>query len=251
MSSIPPKDRTRSPRAPRHSLGDAVSYARKIYEGVHRSPIDSNTAFQLMGFAGKSGTSATALGSLRQYGLIDGAGDRTRISELAMRILEPASETERMESASEAAHHPDVFRAIYDRFEGRVPAADEPLRAYLIREKGFSRSGADDCIKAFRETNADLQQAQMIAALTVPTRESAPSMASPTRKSASESEEQSREQAAINMGSEFIKLPLTRECSAELRFIGRVTDKAVAGLIKHIELLREIWAEDESTPGTT
>lgn len=242
MATIAPKDRTRSPRAPRQSLSDSIEYVRKIYEGVHRSAIDALTAYQLMGFAGKSGTSATALGSLRQYGLIEGAGDRTRVSELALRILEPASESERAEAMSEAAHLPDVYQALYDRFEGRIPAADEPIRAFLIRDLGFSRSAADDCIKSFRMTNAQVNEATMRATLTVPMRELARED-SERQHSLSEAREQVQEPVA--KGSELVQLPLTRECAAELRFKGRVTDKAVTNLIRHIELMREVWAEED------
>ena len=66
-------ERARSPRAPRHSLRDAVRYARAIYNGVHRSPIDSHIAYKLMGLR-KSGASAHRVSSVRQFGLIEGWG---------------------------------------------------------------------------------------------------------------------------------------------------------------------------------
>src|SRR4051812_23505010 len=95
MAILPASERTRSPRAPKHSLQEAIGFAQAIYDAVHRSQIDSNTAFRLMGFAGKSGSSATALGSMRQFGLIEGLGEKTRITDLALKILEPASAFER------------------------------------------------------------------------------------------------------------------------------------------------------------
>jgi len=53
---------------------------------------------------------------------------------------------------SEAAGKPEVFRLLLDRYDGRVPAVDEPIRAYLIRELGFSKGGADQCLASFRDT---------------------------------------------------------------------------------------------------
>lgn len=42
------------------------------------------------------------------------------------------------------------LKAITERFEGRVPSADEPIRAFLIRDMGFSKQGAEECISALR-----------------------------------------------------------------------------------------------------
>ncbi len=58
---------------------------------------------------------------------------------------------ERLESIREASKQPEVFRLLHDRFDGRIPTANEPLRAFLIRELGFSKNGADECIKSLRE----------------------------------------------------------------------------------------------------
>lgn len=89
MSNPASSVRTRSPRFPGHSVNDAIEFARRIYDGAHTSQIDSLTAIKLMNFSGKSGASATALGSVRQFGLIEGVGEKTRISNLALKILEP------------------------------------------------------------------------------------------------------------------------------------------------------------------
>jgi hypothetical protein len=230
-------DRIRSPRAPRHSLRDAVRYTRMIYGAVHRSPVDSMTAYRVMGFAGKSGSSATALGSIRQFGLIEGIGDKTRVSDLAMRVLEPSSEQEHSEALAESAHRPEVFRLLFERFENRVPPADEPLRAFLIRDLGFSPGSASDCIDSFRETLTELELAKAaVEEVVQPHPSPSPEIA--------ETPSQSSPEARLNMPSSdgtVISLPLTRYCSAELAFKGRVTAKAIANLLRHIELMEEVW----------
>lgn len=228
---------TRSPRAPRYSLTEAIRYVSRIYDGVHRSPVDSTTAYQLMGFAGKSGTSATALGSVRQFGLVEGVGDRTRVSDLALRILEPASPDELHDALQEAVRQPAVFRAIMERFEGRVPTANEPIRAFLIRDMGFSKEGAEDCISALRASMKQVGEASSDAP-PVSNEEGDFRSASSGRQSTEQRGEHS------SSAREVIRLPLTKECSIELRFEGPVTTRAIDNLIRHIDLMKDVWAEE-------
>lgn len=230
-------ERVRSPRAPRHSLREAVRYTRMIYGAVHRSPVDSMTAYRVMGFAGKSGSSATALGSIRQFGLIDGIGDKTRVSDLAMKVLEPSSEQEHYEALAEAAHKPEVFRLLFERFENRIPPADEPLRAFLIRDLGFSPPGASDCIESLRETLTELELAQAaVEEVTQPQ----PATSSELGESPTQPVPESVPDTASSETT-LISLPLARDCSAELAFKGRVTAKAIANLLRHIELMEDVW----------
>lgn len=235
MSGLSGTARGRSPRFPSHSIGDAVVYAEKIYNGVHRSSIDAQTAFRLMGFAGKSGASATALGSLRQYGLIEGVGDATRVSQLALKILEPVSAQERNEATLEAARKPEVFRAVLNRFDGQVPTADEPVRAFLIREMGFSKGGAEDCLESLRATLDVVRNIGPAVGASGAEKES-----SQFGSNLVAAESQTREAPA----QEVVRIPLTKECSVELRFVGTVTEKGITNLLRHIELMKEVWAEN-------
>jgi hypothetical protein len=228
---------TRSPRAPRYSLAEAIGYVSRIYDGVHRSAIDATTAYQLMGFAGKSGTSATALGSVRQFGLVEGIGDRTRVSDLALRILEPASPDELHDALQEALRQPTVFKAIMERFDGRLPAANEPIRAFLIRDLGFSKQGAEECISALRTSIKQVGE---------PSVEALPSSVQQSESIVAESGAQFAEQRTEKSSNvrELIRLPLTKDCAVELRFDGLVTTKAIGNLIRHIDLMKDVWAED-------
>lgn len=237
MSNPASSVRTRSPRFPGHSVNDAIEFARRIYDGAHTSQIDSLTAIKLMNFSGKSGASATALGSVRQFGLIEGVGEKTRISNLALKILEPESPTERMEALREAAKQPEVFRQVYDRFDARIPAANEPIRAYLIRELGFSKSGAEDCLRSLRETieQSDLNRSESSDSLPAEI---------PDRVLAQNDRIDFSANPPSDPLAELIKIPLTRECSAELRLSGTVSEKALNNLIRHIELMKEVWVED-------
>jgi hypothetical protein len=244
MSSLSPKDRSRSPRFPSQALEDSLRHARLIYEGVHRSSIDSETAFRLMGFSGKTGTSSKALGSLRQYGLIEGTGEKTRVSDLALTILEPESELEKSNALAVAARRPDVFEAIMARFSDRVPQADEPIRAFLIRELGFQKGSADECIKSLRQSLvfADVQVAPQ------------PSGAvdnGPDSKETGESSEQKNtkmtdkdEVYSEKHATQSAYIPLTRDCKAELRIYGPLSDRAIENLLSHVQLLAQVWSEE-------
>jgi hypothetical protein len=240
MSSLDAKDRSRSPRFPSQSVQDAIRLVSMIYKGVHRSPINPDSAFQLMGFSGKTGTSAKALGAIRQFGLIEGVSDKTRVSDLALKILEPASENERIDAISEAANKPEVFELISERFDGRIPAADEPVRAYLIRELGFSKSGSEECLKSLRES---LEYVQGLLRSSVFSAD--PINVEPNLDTiVPEPEAQLAPQSQNSKAGEFMVIPLTRDCNAELRFSGELTEKALGNLVRHIELMKEVWAED-------
>jgi hypothetical protein len=241
MSSLDAKDRSRSPRFPSQSVQDAIKLVALIYKGVHRSPIDPDSAFQLMGFSGKTGTSSKALGAVRQFGLIEGVSNKTRVSDLALKILEPASEDERIDAITESANKPEVFELISQRFDGRVPSADEPVRAYLIRELGFSKSGSEECLKSLRES---VEYVQGFARTSTASTEPLESNTATDRIKALAQEVEKEPDQRNSRAGELMVIPLTRDCNAELRFSGELTEKAMANLVRHIELMKEVWAED-------
>jgi hypothetical protein len=230
----------RSPRYPRYPLEVAIQYADRLYKGAHRSTVDTMTAYKVMGFAGKSGASATALGAARQFGLVEAVKGGVRVSGLALAILEPSSAEERIASLHVAANKPDVFEAVMDHFEGAPPRSDEPIRAFLIRSKGFSRVGADEFLNSFRATFAFLEEVG----------DSGHPVDDPQVPAATEQEIErtavERPPAArtdVRTEGEVIRLRLSRDCVAELAFEGPVSNDALDRLVRHIDLMREIWAE--------
>jgi hypothetical protein len=192
-----------------------------------------------MGFSGKTGTSAKALGSLRQYGLIEGIGDKTRVSDLALAILEPESEFERSDALRRSARSPDVFDAVLSRFSERVPQADEPIRAFLIRELGFQPGSADECIRALRQSLAFADE-QSVGTDTFPEIED-----KETAKAVGGTEREIQIAETAISPTQSANIPLTRECHAELRIYGPLSERAVGNLIRHIQLLADVWADEE------
>lgn len=233
----------RSPRYPRHNLAKSIEMARRLFAGAHQAKIDVDSAAKVIGYAGSGGGAATsALGALRQFGLVDGLRGDVAVSELAMRIIQPMDEAERVGALHEAAMKPEVFSSIVNQFGGRLPASDDPIRSFLIRQEGFSASGAEEVIQALRETISSLPEKHG----DTPT--------GPRPEEAQESDDEEgrsnvpvanapKPSDAIGVG-ELITLPLGQNCKAELRLIGEVTSSSYARLIRHLELLRDIASEE-------
>jgi hypothetical protein len=121
----------------------------------------------------------------------------------------------------------------------------------LIRDLGFSKSGANDCLEALRAT---IQYAQSFSPVTfessqddlvddnTPTGDFGNRHPRIDNLTQTFSDENSI--SSPNEDGELIMIPLTRECRASLRFHGKITEKAVANLMRHIDLMKDVWAED-------
>jgi hypothetical protein len=251
MIEIQKPIRPRSPRFPSHSLGDALVYAKKIYDGVHKSSVDSETALRIMGFSGRNGASASALGSLRQFGLIEGMGERTRVSDLSISIFQPIDEREKIDSLRHAAVHPKIFAAIYERFGNKVPAVDEPIKAFLVREQNFSPAGAKQCIESLRTTMTFLEhetQSLPDDVASAPAEEvKAPadsSLKSESRDDGALPESATALSLPQNENATHARFPLGKECYAELTIFGAATPKSFERLKAQIELLISAMSEE-------
>lgn len=235
----------RSPRYPRHTLPKATEMVGKLFTGAHQSKVDANSAAKVIGYGGSTGGAAqSALAALRQYGLVDGLRGDVAVSDLAMRILQPMDETERVEAMRAAAMKPEMFGRVLNQFGGRLPGADEPIRSFLIRQEGFSAAGADELIETLRSSLASLPEATSRVAADATEDVGEEESQQPETVAAAEAPPPAT--AAAPVKGELITLPLGQNCKAELRLIGDVTDASYARLIKHLELLREIAAEESS-----
>lgn len=236
----------RSPRYPRLALSRAVELVERLYKGAHQSRVDADTAARVIGYSNSSsGAAAVAIGALRQYGLVDGLRGDVQVSDVAMRILQPMSEEEKSEALREAARNPETFAQLLSQFGGELPQSDEPVKAYLVRQLGFSQSGAEEVVSTLRDTLSSLPAL-------IPSTASEPEVE--PRDTGSESAASSpavvssapRPQAEEG---ELVILPLGTDCRAEIRFVGEVTATAYERLIRHLQLLQDMLVEDEDTGG--
>lgn len=145
------KKRVRSPRYPSFSVEDAVASARKIYEKDGMNAVDRESAVRHMGYSSLNGASATALASLKQYGLAVDEGKGTiRLTDLALDLLEPESDQRFSEAAFEAAFSPDLFQSLREKFPATVPS-ESNLRAHLVRQE-FTQAAIKSVVPAYLAT---------------------------------------------------------------------------------------------------
>lgn len=227
----------RSPRYPRVELKKAIDMVRRLYEGVHQSKVDADSAAQVIGYSNSSsGAAAGALGALRQYGLVDGLRGDVAVSDLAMRILQPMNENEHIEAVHEAANKPEVFSHILQQFGGEPPKSDAPILAFLVRQQGFSQSGASEVTDIFRSTFSGLPELSMDAVTQLDT----PSIEGDDIQDEPQYAANSASPVNTKVGSgEVIALPLGPDCRAEIHFTGKVSAKSYDILIRFLTLMKD------------
>jgi hypothetical protein len=144
--------RTRSPRCPSHSLGEALKRAQQIYDKNHRHPVAPDVAAKAMGLKNAdSGTAKTAIASLIYYGLLNRGGD----SKLSV-----SAEVEKYQFTPDPLHKarylqewfskPKVFSELVARYGEKIPG-DDAIKYELI-SNGFKPAAADEATQIFRES---------------------------------------------------------------------------------------------------
>jgi hypothetical protein len=143
--------KARSPGYPSIGLKEAVEKVKAIYEEDYQNPISREVAARHMGYASLNGKSLGVLSALIKYGLLEGRGDDTRVSDLAVKIIahEPGA-SERVTAVRTAAARPELFSELDSRFKDGK-ASDQALRSYLMTQK-FIPAAADAAIRSYRET---------------------------------------------------------------------------------------------------
>ncbi|MCY0092638.1 hypothetical protein [Hoeflea ulvae] len=145
------KQRVRSPRYPAISLQEAEEMVRRIFEKDGMNPVDRESAVQHMGYSSLNGASATALASLKQFGLTSDAGKgMLQLTTLALDLIEPESEEGRAKAIQAAAFTPDLFSSLRQRFPETVPSEGN-LRAHLLRQE-FTSAAVKSVVPAYLQT---------------------------------------------------------------------------------------------------
>lgn len=145
--------KARSPAYPAIGLKEAVEGVARIYKEDYQNPISREVAAKHMGYTGLNGKSLGALSALLKYGLLEGRGAETKVSNCAVQIIahEPGSSF-RVDALKEAMTAPELFVDLDLRFDGGK-ASDQAIRAYLLMQK-FIPSAADNAIRSYRDTKA-------------------------------------------------------------------------------------------------
>ena len=236
----------RSPNYPAVGLGEAVSLAQAVWGREKRSYAADSVIVQAWGYAGLSGNARTKLAALRKYGLLeDGGNGDIRLSDRAMHILhQPTDSAERLAALREAALAPELFNELHATYS---ESSDESIRSYLMTRKGFSDTGAEAAIKAFRDTQEIAKLRDMGTTLEIPK----PPMPAPPISASSQMMTASAQPLNRHTEDETIfRWPLSKGVVAEVRFIGPVKPAHLDLLKKYLDVAKgamEIETESETS----
>ena len=139
----------RSPNYPAIGLKEAIEHIRKIHVEEHMNEMPRDVVAKHMGYKSLNGTSMPMVSALSKYGLLEGRGDQTRVSELARSVLFEQGE-EKQKALKRAAFSPTLFEELRTQFPERVPS-EQNLVAYL-QKHGFRASAADAVSRTYRDT---------------------------------------------------------------------------------------------------
>lgn len=145
----------RSPSYPGIPLGDAVERAKVIYAQERQSSAAVPVVMRHWGYNNpRSGRASVTFAALKKFGLIteEGTGD-DRSARLTDRVVEILHNPYPRETIQEAALLPPIHRELWDEYKGVLPS-DDNLTWTLIKQRGFTPSGAAEFVRQFRETIA-------------------------------------------------------------------------------------------------
>jgi hypothetical protein len=114
---------------PYNSLESCIEVAQKVYEHVGRSAAEPGDVAAWLGSTVTSGTFKIRMSATRMFGLIGGERGTVRVTELACRILDPATSAK---AKVEAFLTVPLYRRIYDENRGRLLPRAAGLEAEMV-----------------------------------------------------------------------------------------------------------------------
>ena len=150
--------RHRSPAYPALSLRSSVAKAGVIHETHRRAVAAEDVVKRAMGYDTATSHGTRAISALIQYGLIEpvGAGGarRLKLSDSFLNILlRGDGDPERARLLREAALRPTVYREMFARWGGTLPA-DGEISNFLLFERRFNPHVVAQLVRDFRDTHA-------------------------------------------------------------------------------------------------
>lgn len=229
----------RSPNCPTMTLQDALDRGRKVYSKEHTHTANRAVVAGDLGYSGVSGASATVIGALRQYGILEGRGDDMRISDKAVDIYElPEGDPERNRAMSILCYSPPLFRELYDQYKERLPG-DGNLRHTLIK-KGFLPETADEVIETYKENLKFVGNHVAEYNKEDDDEESENEMtpAAEARPQAGKTPPPPSPPASLNRTPVGSEIPVAKDCVMGVAATGRVTQEGIEKLIAYLGLIK-------------
>lgn len=146
-------ERKKNPRAPLIDVKQAIEYGIKIYEQALTNTIAQDIAGVALGYKdAQNGAVKTKLGTLKYYGILEGRGKgKVAVSEAIQDFKFAPNPSDKWEITRKLLSTPDVFNAITEQFDGKLPD-DAVIKMFLLKEFGFAPDRADVVLKVFRSS---------------------------------------------------------------------------------------------------
>ena len=145
----------RSPSFPAISLETAVRRARELYETERQHPTSVETIVRHWGYKSMNGPASLSLAALKKFGLLTdegrGTDRRGRLTHLAVDIVANPDAAARTSAIKQAALMPVIHKELWDKYQNNPPS-DANLQWDLVRQRGFTESGAADFIREYKQT---------------------------------------------------------------------------------------------------
>lgn len=148
------QSRHRSPNYPSIGLRGAVGKIQSLYKAGGLAPLMKITALQQIGFAKADGNAARALSALKNFGLIEEAGDdRVKISQRGVDIVaRQEGEPQRSAALRAAVTGPQIYADLLTEYAASGIPPDAALKSELVAAKKFNPNSVDGFIQDFRDT---------------------------------------------------------------------------------------------------
>jgi hypothetical protein len=242
--------KTKSPNYPSIGLSDGIENIRKLYAAHGKTAITAEEAVSAWGHNSLHGLAQVQLSALKKYGLLESSGhNNLRLSQLAIELVLGESDSDSYTQAlQEAALYPSIFREVYeDHQEDGIPS-DKALKLYLVKNKSFSANGADNFIKAFRDTLsvAKLPLSGYIKIDSGLSKPEQPIQDSPKGFSQMFTNIGNKPIAPpVSPGGEPIgSIPVTRDCVITIVASGKVTTAGLENLKRYIDLIKPAFSDE-------
>ena len=240
----------RSPPYPQLPLEQCIDLVRKVYKGAHTASVDTGAIISEMGYSGRSGRSLSAIGALKQFGLLEGRDDSVRVTKLALTILEPIDQVEFAQALRSASIKPELFAEIRREFGDQRPS-EGVIRSIAIRKYDFTDTGAERLAKSFMDTMSyvDRFQSKLIVPESTPDAFEDKQAESPAESVATKAELEVGGATILShipgsAAATVLVFKLSPSSTAHVQITGNVTPTAIDRLIKHLELSKEALVEE-------
>jgi hypothetical protein len=224
-------NRKPSPNYPRMTLSDAIERIRRIYKHQQTHPATPEVIAQALGYTTINGASKGVIATLKQYGLLEAAGNGLRVSDQSVSVLElPVSDPDRRGALAAIILNPAVCAELHRGFGDELPANTK----LVLVKKGFTPKAADEVVRIYRANAQYIMADQTDSEASsnhTPLPQGGDGLGVPDK--APPPREQHREIAGAEQALLF---KIAESTEARIQFRGIVTQTAVRKLIALLEL---------------